>query len=105
MTIFTYVFVDTRVAQAKSGPPIVNSEKVGRRRYYTLQQCDYGRLRGLATRRRRAAPRHKAVKHLLDHTRHSYRRIGQLTGYSGARVCQLAKLFRAATARVLNFTY
>ena len=87
---------------ALSGPPIVNSEKAGHRRYYTLQQCDYGRRKGLETRRRKAAPKHKAVDHLLNHTHYSYRRIGELVGYTGARICQLAKQFRSAAVEALN---
>ena len=87
---------------AKSGPPIPNSEKHGRRSFYTLHQADYGRRKGLETRRRRAAPKRRAVQHYLDFTRLSYRRIGELVGYTGARICQLAKEFRAATVKVLN---
>ena len=87
---------------AKSGPPIANSEKHGRREFYTLQQADLGRRKGLETRRRRAAPKHRAAKHYLDHTRLSYRRIGELVGYTAARICQIAKQFRAATVKALN---
>ena len=87
---------------AKSGPPVPHSEKTGCRQFYRLEQCEYGRRKGLETRRRKAAPKHKAVDHLLNHTRHSYRIIGEMVGYSAARVCQLAKKFRAATVKALN---
>ena len=87
---------------AKSGPPIPNSEKHGARRFYTMRQVRCGWERGLATRRRRAAPRHRLVRYLLNHTRLSYRLIGERVGYSAARICQLAKEFRAAMVKALN---
>ena len=83
---------------ARSGPPIPNSEKRGRREYFTLEQVRYGNKKSLATRQLNAAPRHRAVKRLRA-AGMTFRAIGEAIGYSAARCCQIVRQQAAEAKR------
>ena len=85
---------------AMSGPPIPNSEKLlGRREYYTLEQCRRGGHRSGETRRRNAQKRWNDVASL---TRRGFgvREISRIVGYSPGWVSKLVKRLVSRLTRV-----
>ena len=76
---------------AMSGPPIRNSEKLlGRREFYTLDQCRRGGRRSGETRRRNAQKRWNDVASLRRRG-FGVRQISRIVGYSAGWVSKLVK--------------
>ena len=85
---------------AKSGPPIPNSEKHGRREFYTLEQVRLGGIRSGATRQRQAQPRWNGVASLRRRG-FGIRQIARIVGYSAGWVSRLIKRLFSKQPRVL----
>ena len=85
---------------AKSGPPIPNSEKWGRRQFYTLEQERLGGRRSGATRRRQAQPRWRQVMNLRRRG-FSIREIARTVGYSAGWICKLIRRLLSGQPRLL----
>ena len=85
---------------AKSGPPIRNSEKHGRREFYTLEQVRLGGIRSGATRQRQAQPRWNDVASLRRRG-FGIRQIARIVGYSAGWVSRLIKRLFSKQPRVL----
>ena len=85
---------------AKSGPPIPNSEKHGRREFFTLQQVHYANKRSQEVRQRKAAPKHREVIRLRRRGL-TLAAIGECVGYTAARCCQVLKEHAAEAKRKL----
>ena len=89
---------------AKCGPPIPNSEKHGRRKFYSLEQCRRGGRRSGETRRRKAQKRWREVM-TLQRRGFGIRQIARLVGYSAAWVSKLVKRLRPSPPRSLTEHY
>ena len=89
---------------AKSGPPIPNSEKRGRREYYTLEQVRLGGMRSGATRQRQAQPRWYDVASLRRRG-FGIREISRIVGYSAGWVSKLVKRLFSRQPRVFPEHY
>ena len=84
---------------AKTGPPIPNSEKRGRREFYTLDQERLGGRRSGVTRRRQAQPRWRQVM-TLRRRGFGIRQIARAVGYTAGWVSKLVKRLMASPAKV-----
>ena len=89
---------------AKSGPPIPNSEKHGRREFYSLEQVRRGGHRSGETRRRQAQPRWNDVAS-LKRRGFGIRQIARIVGYSAGWVSRLIKRLFSKQPRVLPEHY
>ena len=89
---------------AKSGPPIPNSEKHGRREFYSLEQCRRGGRRSGEARRRKAAKKWREVC-TLRHRGFGIRQIARIVGYSAAWVSKLVKRLWSNPAEALTEHY
>ena len=84
---------------AESGPPIPNSEKNGRREYWTLRQTVYGGRQSGKTRWNRAQPKWRKVE-TLRRRGFGIRQIARAVGYSAGWVSKLVKRLCPAVRRV-----
>ena len=75
---------------ARSGPPIRNSEKFGRREFYSVEQAKFGGRRSGQVRRAKAAKKWREVE-LLRRRGQGIRQIAALVGYSPGWVSRLVK--------------
>ena len=66
---------------AKSGPPVPNSEKHGRRDFYTLGEAKRGGIKSGVARRNKAAAKWRAVTILAKRGK-GVRQIARIVGYS-----------------------
>ena len=75
---------------AKSGPPIPNSEKHGRREFYSMDQARRGWLRSLQVRQSEAKPKYDQCKRLRFAGR-LLREIAEIVGYSIGHVSKIVR--------------
>ena len=89
---------------AKSGPPVANSEKRGRRRFYSLDQCRRGGRRSGETRRWKAEKKWREVC-TLRRRGFGIRQIARVVGYTAGWVSQLVRRLLPGSGRPFTEHY